>query len=188
MNLIEKLFPGGDASVAALLPFADMEQDCVKLRDGGYLDILEFTCKDLANASQDEIEYDILTMAKFFKTFGGDCKLVSLNFPTDTLPQQGYISHKLRQTRNEVFKKHLEQKLAELVYIEQHRTNREYYLFLFFESLDRRRDGLITVQTTLGGGGLIGTLSPEKKKDILFKICNMSTSILSKFGAGGDGA
>ncbi len=142
----------------------------------------------MANASQDEIEYDMLTMAKFFKIFGDDCKLISLNFPTDTLPQQGYITHKLRQTQNVVFKRHLEQKLAELIYIEQHRTNREYYLFLFFESIEKRRDGLITIQTSLGSGGLIGTLTPEKKKDILFKTCNMSTSILSKFGTGSDSA
>lgn len=165
------------SSITDIIPIIDYQNDCFILKNGTLMDMLQITCKDLVNASEDEREYDILCYSKFYKTFGDDVKIIALNFPTNTKAQQEYIQHKIANTTNPVFIRHLENKLRELVYIEEHRTNREYYLIIFSSSIEEYRENINVLKRSLGNEDLIEEMSKEKKIQIISKICNQNTPI-----------
>ena len=87
-----------DRSISEKIPIIREQNGCFLLKDESNLDILELRCKDLERISDDELELDILYFSKLYKTCPADLKIVSLNFPTDTIPQQRYFRHKLETT------------------------------------------------------------------------------------------
>ena len=96
-----------DRSILERIPIVREWNGYFKLKDGSSLDILELRCKDLERVSDDELELDIMYFSKLYKTCPADLKIVSLNFPTDTIPQQRYFRRKLESTKNHVFRSHL---------------------------------------------------------------------------------
>ncbi|MBO5485034.1 MAG: hypothetical protein J6K58_06795 [Lachnospiraceae bacterium] len=151
----------------------DTENNCY-LTKYGYLDIIQIITKDLVNSSEDEVEYDCLKFAKLYKLYGDDIKIIAMNFPCNTEKQQDYIQYKLQKTSNEIYKRYLQRKLDELVWLGKHDTSREYYFMLFAEKLDDLEKNLLTMTSTLGKGktGLLNMLPEEKKHQILQRMAN----------------
>ena len=98
------------------------------LKDGSNLDLLMIQSKDLVTSSPDEVEFDCLKFGKLYKIYGNDLKLVSLNFPCNTLHQQLYFKQKMVKAGNEVYRHWLQKKLKELEALEKTHTTREFYL------------------------------------------------------------
>ena len=175
-NILNKKVSSG---VVDLLPLTRIENDCFVTKNNQYLDLFCIATKDLESASDDETNNDIHSWHKFFRTTGEDIKIISLNFPTNTKEQQRYIQHKLQGTKNRVYQYFLEEKLEQLQYIEKHRTNREFYLMAFFDTLEKHRDGINIFTRSVGGGGVITEMTTEKKIQILSKLTNKCTSIFN---------
>lgn len=155
----------------------DMDED-VYILDKGYMDILMIRSKDLTSANEDEVEYDCLKFAKLYKVYGDDLKLISMNFPCNTLKQQEYFRAKMEKAGNEVFKAWCKKKLDELIYLEK-TTSREFYLMFFSKNLEKHKKNLATIFSTLGSGrdGLIGKIDAEKKHKILYKLNNKNALV-----------
>lgn len=158
-----------DRSILERIPIIREWNGYFKLKDGSSLDILELRCKDLERVSDDELELDIMYFSKLYKTCPADLKIVSLNFPTDTIPQQRYFRRKLESTKNHVFRSHLGQCLQEAEWIQKHRTKREYYLFVFSEDEERHNDYISLITKSLGTNTLAYEMPLEKKKQVLYK-------------------
>lgn len=155
----------------------DVDEDAYIL-DNGYMDILMIRSKDLTSANEDEVEYDCLKFAKLYKVYGDDLKLISMNFPCNTLKQQEYFRAKMEKAGNEVFKAWCKKKLDELVYLEK-TTSREFYLMFFSKNLEEHKKNLATIFSTLGSGrdGLIGRIDADKKHMILYKLNNKNALV-----------
>ena len=162
-----------------LLPFVKYndKEDCFEMKNGGYMDLLEIRTKDLATASDDENDLDILCILKLLRTFSNDIKIISLNFPTNTKAQQQYVQHKIDNCRNEIFKRILETKLEELQFIESNKTDREFYLMFFSDTLNQHIDDLNVIFKSLNSRNLVMQLSKEKKLQIIYKLNNKNSSI-----------
>lgn len=160
----------------ALMPFVEYDPvlNAFQMIDDAYFDIYSIVCKNLASASESDIEYDILLYSRFYKTYSDDIKIVAMNFPTDTKSQQIYVKHKIETTTNQVYKEHLAIKLAELEYIEKHLTDREYYLIVFADSKEKFLDLKTAI---MNNNALFTEITAEKKKKILYKLTNKNTSI-----------
>lgn len=74
----------------------DRENNCYRMKDGSYMNIIQITSKDLVNSSDDEVEYDCLRFARLYKLYAEDIKIITMNFPCDTTEQQYYIEHKMQ--------------------------------------------------------------------------------------------
>lgn len=155
----------------------DVDEDAYIL-DKGYMDILMIRSKDLTSANEDEVEYDCLKFAKLYKVYGDDLKLISMNFPCNTLKQQEYFRAKMEKAGNEVFKAWCKKKLDELIYLEK-TTSREFYLMFFSKNIEEHKKNLATIFSTLGSGrdGLIGRIDAEKKHKILYKLNNKNALV-----------
>lgn len=164
-------------NTSELLPFARIEKNMFCMDNGGYMDLFRITTKDLTSVSESEVERDMLQFEKFYKMFSSDCKIIGINFPTDTKRQQQYFQHKINTTENPYYREVLQTKFEELVNVNTYYTDREYYLMIFCNSYSDYLEAKRTVSVTLLAQGLAFEISIEKKIDIITKLCNKSTSI-----------
>ena len=102
-------------NTAELLPFICTHKGLFYMSDKSYVDIMQIVTKDLISASESEIEFDMLQFEKFYKMYAADCKIIGINFPTDTKRQQQYFQHKINTTDNPLFKEIVQTKYEELV-------------------------------------------------------------------------
>ena len=164
-------------STADLLPFVGTDKGLFLMQDNSYMDIFRIITKDLISASEFEIELDMLQFEKFYKMYAVDCKIIGINFPTDTKCQQQYYRHKIDSTDNPFFKNILQTKYEELVDVNLYCTDREYYLMIFSESYEKYLEAKSIITVTLKNADLAEEISIDKKISILAKLCNKSTSI-----------
>ena len=164
-------------STSDLLPFVGVDKGLFLMWDKSYMDIFRIVTKDLISASESEIELDMLQFEKFYKMYAVDCKIIGINFPTDTKYQQQYYRHKIDSTDNTFFKNILQTKYEELVDVNLYCTDREYYLMIFSESYEKYLEAKSIITVTLKNAGLSEEISIDKKISILAKLCNKSTSI-----------
>ena len=164
-------------STTELLPFVGIDKGLFLMRDNSYMDIFKLVTKDLISASESEIELDMLQFEKFYKMYAADCKIIGINFPTDTKRQQQYFQHKINTTENPFFKEILQTKYDELVDVNLYYTDREYYLMIFCPSYEKYLEARNIITVTLKNVGLISDISVEKKIMILTKLCNKATSV-----------
>lgn len=119
----------------------------------------------------------MLQFEKFYKMFSSDCKIIGINFPTDTKRQQQHFQHMINNTQNPYFRQVLQTKLDELVNVNMYYTDREYYLMIFCENYEKYLDARHVISATLMTPNLVSEIPTEKKISIMTKLCNKSTSI-----------
>lgn len=158
----------------------DEKESCFLLENGTYMDMFQINSKDLASSPEDIVMFDNYTWDIFYKTYAKDIKILSFYFPADTLEQRNYISYKLYNTENPVFKDMLYDKLEEAEFIAKNRKDREYVLMFFASSVDDLREKRAVIYGNLSRPAvpLVRRITYEKKEKILYKLGNSSEVIL----------
>ena len=158
----------------------DEKESCFLLENGTYMDMFQINSKDLASSPEDIVMFDNYTWDIFYKTYAKDIKILSFYFPADTLEQRNYISYKLYNTENPVFKDMLYDKLEEAEFIAKNRKDREYVLMFFASSVDDLREKRAVIYGNLSRPAvpLVRRITYEKKEKILYRLGNSSEVIL----------
>lgn len=156
-----------------------LEEGFYRMKDGTYMNLVQINSKDLINSSADEVEYDCMKFAKLYKLFENDLKLVVLNFPCDTKEQQAYLQRKINATNNQMYKKFLQQKYDELVWLAKNNTTREYYYMVYAKTQEEMQKEMLTLKSTLhlGNDGLLLEIPEEKKHKILYRLYNKNSLV-----------
>ena len=156
-----------------------MEEGFYRMKDGTYMNLVQINSKDLINSSADEVEYDCMKFAKLYKLFENDLKLVVLNFPCDTKEQQAYLQRKINATNNQMYRKFLQQKYDELVWLAKNNTTREYYYMVYAKTQEEMQKEMLTLKSTLhlGNDGLLLEIPEEKKHKILYRLHNKNSLV-----------
>ena len=136
-------------SINDIIPIVDTFKGCFKLKDGTFMDIVQVKCKDLVNASESDVNFDMYSLTKLYRAYTDDLKIISLNFPTNTKSQQIYFQHKINHTANPLLKNILNEKYEKLVDDELHSTNREHYIMYFGKTYERLLNNLNTITASL---------------------------------------
>ena len=154
-----------------------LEEGYYRMKDGTYMNLVQINSKDLINSSADEVEYDCMKFAKLYKLFENDLKLVVLNFPCDTKEQQAYLQRKINATNNQMYRKFLQQKYDELVWLAKNNTTREYYYMVYAKTQEEMQKEMLTLKSTLhlGNDGLLLEIPEEKKHKILSRLYNKNS-------------
>lgn len=167
------------ASTKDLLGFVDVDDDDSIIMKNGYLDIFQIDSKDIYSLTDVETTLNIYNFIAFLRSYPFDIKLITMNFPVNTLKQQEFIKKKIKECDNKKYYYELIEELEQLVYLESTRQNREFYIMIFIkdteekESIKRRlfRSQNIAVQLI--------PLTVEKKLKILFKLNNPNTKLIN---------
>lgn len=171
----------GEKSMTDLIPIRryDRTKGYYILEDGTCMDLFQVRTKDLVNASDDDVEYDCMKFAKFYKTYADDIKIISLNYPCNTNKQQEYLRKKLESTNTPNKRYWINRKLEEEIWIEENKSTREFYLMCFSpseENMDKNRRKIISTLQP-GTDGLIIQMPFEKKEQILYKLNNKNAML-----------
>lgn len=157
----------------------DKEGNYGIMRDGSLVDFMQVTCKNLYNASEDELAYDNLKWDKLFMTYPDDLKYLVLNFPVNISTQLNYIKKIAARTENPVLFNMLQSEYDRLTYIAQKTTDRDYYLMFYAADYIQYLDKKAKIKGILNQGGLplITEIPLEKKMQVLYKLNNLNGSI-----------
>lgn len=68
-------------SINDIIPIVDTFKGCFKLKDGTFMDIVQVKCKDLVNASESDVNFDMYSLTKLYRAYTDDLKLFLLISP-----------------------------------------------------------------------------------------------------------
>lgn len=168
------------ALIEDILPITAWDKDNYGIMsDGSIVDFMQVTCKNLYNASEDELAYDNLKWDKLFMTYPDDLKYVVLNFPVNISTQLNYIKKIAARTENPVLFNMLQSEYDRLSYVAQKTTDRDYYLMFYAADYVQYLDKKAKLKGILNQSGLplITEITREKKIQVLYKLNNLNGSI-----------
>jgi hypothetical protein len=169
------------SSFADISPIVDItNNDFFEMRSGEYLEIIQIETKDIYSLNSSDLNDDINNLANFYTVFTSDIKIVPLNVPLNLEEQKDHIYRQIKKCKNAVYKALLEDRLKELQVLEQGRTNREYFIFLYADEEKKLLEKLHQAKMLLSRSNAPIELTAEKKINILNQIFNPNTKPLGE--------
>lgn len=150
----------------------DEKVNAFVLEDGTYLDLVELLSEDLDNMGNDEVEYLMLRLERFLKTYADDIKLIAINFPTDASKQIRAQKRALERANNPIHKKYLERDIWESETAASNTDVREYYFMIFSKNAAEHGEHLR--HFSIFGDGVRAIPLP-KKAQIIYRMHNMNS-------------
>lgn len=166
------------ASTKELLGFVDVDDDDSIIMKNGYLDIFQIDSKDIYSLTDVETTMNIYNFISFLRSYPFDIKLITMNFPVNTLKQQEFIKKKIKECDNEKYYYELIEELEQLVYLESTRQNREFYIMIFIKDTEEKESIKRTLFRSQNIAVQLIPLDLEKKLKILFKLNNPNTKLM----------
>ncbi len=167
------------ASTKELLGFVDVDDDDSIIMKNGYLDIFQIDSKDIYSLTDVEATMNIYNFIAFLRAYPFDIKLITMNFPVNTLKQQEFIKKKIKECDNEKYYYELIEELEQLVYLETTRQNREFYMMIFIKDTEDKESIKRTLFRSQNIAVQLMPLTLEKKLKILFKLNNPNTKLIN---------
>lgn len=167
------------ASTKELLGFVDVDDDDSIIMKNGYLDIFQIDSKDIYSLTDVETTMNIYNFIAFLRSYPFDIKLITMNFPVNTLKQQEFIKKKIKECDNEKYYYELIEELEQLVYLESTRQNREFYIMIFIKDTEEKESIKRTLFRSQNIAIQLIPLTVEKKLKILFKLNNPNTKLIN---------
>lgn len=161
-----------------LLPFKDADDDDSIITKMGHIDIFQIDSKDIYSLNEIERKMHIYSFVSFLRGYVYDFKLISMNFPVNTLKQQRFLEKQLKECDNEIYANFLKEKLDQLIFLEENRQNKEFYIMIFIKDTDNKEEvkGLLLRNQNIAIQ--LKPLDIEKKLKILFKLNNPNTKLM----------
>ena len=166
------------ASTKELLGFIDVDDDDSIIMKNGYLDIFQIDSKDIYSLTDVETTMNIYNFIAFLRSYPFDIKLITMNFPVNTLKQQEFIKKKIKECDNKKYYYELIEELEQLVYLETTRQNREFYIMIFIKDTEEKESIKRTLFRSQNIAVQLIPLDLEKKLKILFKLNNPNTKLM----------
>ena len=167
------------ASTKELLGFIDVDDDDSIIMKNGYLDIFQIDSKDIYSLTDVETTMNIYNFIAFLRSYPFDIKLITMNFPVNTLKQQEFIKKKIKECDNEKYYYELIEELEQLVYLESTRQNREFYIMIFIKDTEEKDSIKRTLFRSQNIAVQLIPLTVEKKLKILFKLNNPNPKLIN---------
>lgn len=174
---LKKEYKKVNKNIEEILPFIDIEEDNTFKTKNGYIDIFQIETKDLNSLNDDEANRHMFEFSNFLRNYIDDMKIISMTFPVNTQIQQKHIQKKIENTNNYIYKEFLYKKLNELITIEEKRKNREFYMMLFYDDENTKREREMQILRLVSSNIKISALDLDKKLRIIFKLNNQNSKI-----------
>lgn len=162
----------------------DTKNSCFGLKGGRYLDLVRVICTDFQSIREMDLEYENLKMEQFYSRYPSDLKLVCVNMPERCTEQLGFISHKLENCQHEWRRSALKARKMELEWLEKNRQRKEYYMFLYADSVEQLADARGGAVARLEDARLVMTISSQEKIEVLTKMMNPEQTFFNRVQIG----
>lgn len=163
-------------SIAEIYPVVDFaDYDFFEMRNGEYMEIVQVTSKDIYSLNEENKDNDIFSLAYLFQAYIHDIKIVPLHTPVVLEKQKDQITKNIRNCKKEEYIPFLEKKLSELEFIEENRTNKEYFFFIYGDTPQSLLERRSHMKNLLVDSNTMIQLDIEKKINVLFQLSNLNT-------------
>ena len=142
-------------TTAELMGIIDRVDDHFLMKNNIHMDLYKIKSFDLDSFSENELSFTVVLWQRFYQSYGGDIKLISLNLPADTSVQQNYLMHKRGTNHNPVYEELLRQKYEDLLNLEAEDLERHFYLMTFSENEEDYRKNSDIVRSRLTVNSLV---------------------------------
>ncbi len=164
------------SSFADIVPIIDIvEYDFFEMRNGEYMEIVQVTSKDIYSLNESDKDNDIFSLAYLFQAYIPDIKLVPLHTPVNLELQKNNIIRNIRKCKEPAYIPFLEKKLAEIEFIEENRTNKEYFFYLYADSIKNLLERKSQFKKLFGQSNPIIELDLDKKLNVLYQLSNINS-------------
>ncbi|MBC1937787.1 hypothetical protein HCA69_15565 [Listeria grandensis] len=170
-------------SFLAITPLRDIAANGAFILENGFLDIEQVQSYDLKYVSEEEGWGLTEDLATFLKVYKDDMKFMGMNYPTYTSSQQQYWHNRYKKAKQKYGDDYfllpsMRQRINRLVRVEKEDADQEFYLIYFSEDEKdyKAKRNLIRQRLTTKKE----ELTVEKKIDILFKLYNPNSKILTR--------
>lgn len=180
-NAVKKLeknreLPKIITSFADIFPITDLtEYDSFEMKDGEYMDIIQVTSKDIYSLNDSDKDNDIFSLAYLFQAYISDIKIVPLNTPVNYEIQKNNIMKNIRNAKTKSYIPFLEKKYAELEFLEEHRTNKEYFFFIYADSPKELVEKKTYLRKLLAKSNPLIEVDLQKKINVLYQLSNLNS-------------
>src|SRR5699024_3697141 len=165
INLLAEIYP--------IVDFADY--DFFEMKNGEFMEIFQITSKDIYALNETDKDNDIFSLAYLFQAYIQDIKIVPMHTPVVLEKQKAQILKNIRNSKKEQYLPFLEKKLAELEFIEEHRTNKEFFFFIYAETTKNLLERKNYMKKLLSESNPMIDLDIDKKINVLFQLSNLNT-------------
>lgn len=170
---IKKKRPKIKSSIADIIPVIDITAyDFFELRNGEFMEIVQLSSKDIYSLNENDKDSDIFSWAYFYQAYLHPIKILPLNTPVNLELQKNNVLRRIKKNKVPAYLPFLEKKLAELEFLEEHRTNREYFLFIYAEDEKTLLERKSQIRKLLARCNPIIEISAEKKINVLYQLSN----------------
>ena len=139
------------------------------------MEIFQITSKDIYALNETDKDNDIFSLAYLFQAYIQDIKIVPMHTPVVLEKQKAQILKNIRNSKKEQYLPFLEKKLAELEFIEEHRTNKEFFFFIYAETTKNLLERKNYMKKLLSESNPMIDLDIDKKINVLFQLSNLNT-------------
>lgn len=163
-------------SIIDIYPITDEEEEFFKTTYG-YMNIYQIQSKEVYSLNETEQKKHICDFASFLRLYVDDIKIICMQFPVNTYLQQENIRKKLAKTSNEKHKYFLNKRLNELIFLEKHRYNKEFFIKIFAKDLKDIQEKNQLLFRLSNESIQISNIDYDKKIKIEFKLSNQNSKI-----------
>lgn len=157
-----------------VFPIRDYKDNFYLTDDNQIIDIFQIRGKSFYNSSDEEIETMVENLAYFYRLHKADFKFIGMNYPTNTKSQQAFLTMKQQQPELEKYEELINEKIAQLQYLEQNTTDREAFIMIFAKN-ENHYETLCHILTR--SCLHVEQISKEKKDNIIFQLNNMNKKV-----------
>lgn len=163
-------------SLAEIYPISDYaDYDFFEMKNGEYMEIIQITSKDIYSLNETDKDNDIFSLAYLLQAYIHDIKIIPLHTPVVLEKQKNQIIKNMRNCKKEQYLPFLEKKLAELEFIEEHRTNKEFFFFIYAETTKDLLERKGYMRKLLSQSNAMIEMDIDKKINVLFQLSNLNT-------------
>lgn len=163
-------------SIIDIFPIIDYEENFLKTTYG-YMNIYQIQSKEVYSLNDGEKEKHICDFSNFLRLYSDDFKIICMQFPVNTYLQQENIRKKLKTATHPKHKYFLNKRLNELIFLEKHRYNKEFFIMIFSNNLKDMEEKEYLLFRLSNDQFPIDKIDYDKKIKILFKLSNQNSKI-----------
>lgn len=168
------------SSFADISPIVDItDSEFFEMRNSEFLEILQITSKDIYSLNETDKDNDIYSLAHFFQAYLLSVKVIPLNTPVNLEIPKRHVMRDIRRNQNPYYLPHLEKKLRDLEFLENNRTDREFFLFIYANDEKAMLENKVHARKLMARSNPLRELSLEKKLSILYQLANLNSKPLS---------
>lgn len=151
------------------------ENNFLVLSDDTFAEMLQVEGLGLETLSPVQVTNVLNNYLQFLRRYLDDITYITSLYPVEIARQRSYWIRKFDKAKNETQRHYIDDRIAMLDATHEQKSNQEYTLIVFADTIQNLKDNLTKIRNWGGGAVKTHKISRQKKIDKLEQLNNMNT-------------